>query len=154
MIYYAAIQNAFVNQAQSALISTYGMALESVSPVLNSQPHSSEVLEIVLSDDSITSDAVSVTITNAIGQYTAIGSRSGFSNGPDMGAFLNSIGDGLRKALKDFKICNFLYSVFKVDVCDYWWLPIVIGLMLIVAVTFFVQAGKGFGSGIAKKIFK
>lgn len=151
MIYYAAVQNALVNQVQSALVTAYGAALESASPVLNTQPHTSEVLEIVLSDDSITSDQVSATITNATGQYTAIGTRSGFSNGPNMGAFLNSIGEGIRQALRDFKICDFLQSTFGVDVCDYWWLPFVILALLAVAVTFFVQSSKGFGEGLATR---
>jgi len=151
MIYYAAVQNALVGQVQNALVATYGAALESASPVLNVQPHLSEVLEIVLSDDTITSDSVSVTITNAIGQYTAIGTRSGFSSGPNMGAFLNSVGDDIRKALRNFKICDFLRSMSGVDVCDYWWVPFVILLLLLIGITFFIQASRGFGEGVASR---
>lgn len=104
--------------------------------------------EIDLADAS---NIVTSEINANYGSAAGIGTPSGSPNGPNMGAFLNSVGDAIRKALTNFKVCDFLKTTFGVDVCAYWWVPFAFLLVIVLGVVFFLQASKGFGEGIATR---
>lgn len=115
-------------------------------------------------DDSMAQSDIDSNVTDTTSKYTVStplstpdtqGTPSGFSWGPNMGAFLNSIGDAVRNWFNNLtfpKDCQSIKDLIGIDVCKDLLIILFVILGIFVAILFFTSFSKGLGGGVAARV--